>query len=66
MINLKIEGMSCNHCKATVEKALRSVPGVVRAEVSLEQGRATVEGEAPVERLLEAVREEGYEAEVRR
>lgn len=64
MVNLKVEGMSCGHCKASVEKALKSVPGVEKVEVFLQEGRATVEGNAPVDQLIEVVREEGYEARV--
>lgn len=64
MVNLKVEGMSCGHCKASVEKALKGVPGVEKVEVFLQEGRATVEGSAPIDRLIEAVREEGYEARV--
>ncbi|MHC1715511.1 MAG: cation transporter, partial [Acidaminococcaceae bacterium] len=30
---IKIEGMSCGHCKAAVEKALKAVAGVETAVV---------------------------------
>jgi len=66
MIRLKVEGMSCNHCKLSVEKALKGVPGVEGAEVNLAQGTAQVYGTPQPEPLLEAVRAEGYEAEVLR
>ena len=33
---LSIEGMMCGHCQATVEKALKGVPGVSEVVVSLE------------------------------
>ncbi|AWR88168.1 MULTISPECIES: CopZ family metallochaperone [Meiothermus] len=66
MTELKVEGMSCGHCKISVEKALKSVPGVQKVEVFLDQGRAVVEGDAPVDRLIEAVQEEGYSAQVAR
>ena len=62
----EVEGMSCGHCKISVEKALKSVPGVQKVEVFLDQGRAVVEGDAPVDRLIEAVQEEGYSAQVAR
>ena len=39
---MKIEGMMCNHCKMTVEKALKSVDGVTDAVVNLEEKTATV------------------------
>ncbi|MBR0138162.1 MAG: copper ion binding protein, partial [Erysipelotrichaceae bacterium] len=39
---LKIEGMMCMHCEATVRKALEAVEGVEKAEVSHEKGTAVV------------------------
>ena len=64
MIELKIEGMSCDHCVRAVTKALTKVPGVTRVvEVSLERGEAIVDGEAAFEQLAAAVREEGYQVE---
>ena len=32
---ITVEGMSCNHCKMAVEKAVRAIPGVVAAQVDL-------------------------------
>jgi copper chaperone len=60
---LKVEGMTCNHCKTSVEKALKSVAGVENAEVNLQAGTAKVYGNAPVDKLVEAVQEEGYNAQ---
>ena len=39
---LKIEGMMCSHCEATVKKALEAVDGVVSAEASHEKKNAVV------------------------
>ena len=39
---LKIEGMMCGHCEATVKKALESIPQVTEAIVSHENGTAVV------------------------
>ena len=39
---MKIEGMMCGHCEATVKKALEAVEGVTRAQVSHESGTAVV------------------------
>lgn len=39
---LKIEGMMCGHCEATVKKALEAMDGVTQAEVSHETGIAVV------------------------
>ena len=37
-----IEGMSCDHCVARVEKALSEVPGVKKAKVNLKKANAKV------------------------
>ena len=39
---LKIEGMMCGHCEATVKKALEAIEGVEAAVVSHEKGTAVV------------------------
>ena len=39
---MKIEGMMCGHCEATVKKALESIDGVTEAVVSHESGTAVV------------------------
>lgn len=59
-VQLVLQGLSCDHCIRSLERALGQVPGTHQVEVSLE--RARVQGSAPVEHLLAAVREEGYEA----
>ncbi|MHB1951842.1 MAG: CopZ family metallochaperone [Acidiferrobacteraceae bacterium] len=61
---LRITGMTCGHCVAAVTRALRSVPGVESAEVNLEQKRGVVTGNADAARLVQAVKGEGYDAEV--
>ena len=40
---MKIEGMMCCHCEATVKKALEALDGVISAEVSHENGTAVLE-----------------------
>ncbi len=59
---MKIEGMSCNHCKMRVEKALNALEGV-QAEVNLEENAARVSLARDVadEVLKQAVEEAGYE-----
>lgn len=39
-----IKGMSCGHCKASVEEALNALDNVESAEVFLEEGKAIVKG----------------------
>lgn len=60
---IKIEGMSCNHCKMRVEKALGSVDGVEKVEVNLEAKVAVLEMSSDVDNsiLTEAVDDAGYD-----
>ncbi|QNM06270.1 heavy metal translocating P-type ATPase [Qiania dongpingensis] len=59
---MKIEGMSCNHCKMSAEKALNAIEGVT-AEVDLEKKQAeiTLEKEVADETLKAAIVEAGFE-----
>lgn len=59
-IVLKIEGMTCGHCKSSVEKALLKVLGVTQAEVDLAHKQAVVIGTAERSVLAKAVDEAGY------
>jgi len=59
-IVLKIEGMTCGHCKSSVEKALLKVSGVTQAEVDLAHKQAVVVGTADRSSLAKAVDEAGY------
>lgn len=54
--------MSCNHCKANVEKAIRGVEGVTDVEVDLASGTATVQGNHDHAALIARVDSFGYEA----
>jgi len=57
-----IEGMMCNHCVAHVAKALGSLEGVDKVDVSLEKGDAELElsREVSDEQLRAAVTGAGY------
>ena len=59
---MKIEGMMCGHCEATVKKALEAIEGVNSAEVSHEAGTAVVElsEEVQDEVLQKAVEDKDY------
>lgn len=65
-IELSITGMTCDHCVNAVTGALNSVPGVQDVVVSLAEKAARVTGEnLDPAKLIEAVKEEGYEAATR-
>ena len=59
---IKIEGMMCGHCEATVKKTLEAVSGVESAEVSHEKGTAVVELNTAVsdDILKKAVEDKDY------
>jgi len=59
-----ISGMSCNHCKANVERAIRGVEGVEDVYVNLATGIATVTGHHDPEQVLRRVDEFGYSATI--
>jgi copper chaperone CopZ len=61
-IQIRVTGMTCMHCVSAVTKALQAVPGVEKAEVSLDEGWATVTGDAEPAQLLAAIEAEGYSA----
>ncbi len=61
---MKIGGMTCASCSASVEKALKKVDGVSFANVNLATEKATVKfdpDQANYNQLLEAVHNSGYE-----
>nr|MBA3517728.1 heavy metal translocating P-type ATPase [Hyphomicrobiales bacterium] len=61
-IALPIEGMTCASCVGRVEKALRAVPGVARANVNLATERAEVEfaGDSDPGAVVKAIKDAGY------
>jgi len=58
---IKVEGMSCNHCKMAVEKALKQVSGVEEVQVDLGKKEVVLKGSAARDRLAQAITEAGYE-----
>ena len=61
---LSVEGMMCNHCKASVEKVLGAVPGVTAVAVDLEAKIAVVDCDVSVldADLIAAVEKKGFKA----
>jgi copper chaperone CopZ len=63
---LTVGGMHCGNCVRHVQEALAEIPGV-SAEVDLDAALATVThpDSVPVQDLLDAIDEAGYEVAVR-
>lgn len=62
---LSIKGMHCNSCTVLIKDALTETEGVKDAAVDLKNAKATVtfdENKINTDKLLEAIKKEGYEA----
>lgn len=57
----RIEGMACNHCKNSVEKAIRGLENVEDVEVVLGKKEAVVTGKPSDEAVKKAVEDLGFE-----
>jgi P-type Cu+ transporter len=66
-LTIPVQGMTCAACSARVQQTLERTPGVNGANVNLMTGSATVSydpASTTPERLVEAIRETGYGAEL--
>jgi len=66
-IKLRVTGMTCGHCQAKVEKALKGITGVYSAIVDLPDGEAEIDfndDQVTTEHLLGAVSKAGYSATI--
>ena len=61
-----VNGMSCAACTARVEKAVSGVKGVTSCSVSLLTNSMSVEGAADSKEIIEAVRNAGYTASLKK
>jgi len=62
---IKVGGMSCGGCVASVTRVLSELPGVAKVEVVLEPGQATVEfdaGQVGRAALCAVIEDAGFEA----
>ncbi|WP_028583481.1 heavy-metal-associated domain-containing protein [Desulfogranum mediterraneum] len=60
MTRLKVQGMNCQHCVATVTKALEALAGVEQVEVDLAQGEVRYSGEVDPETVKAAITAKGF------
>ncbi|MBX3677992.1 MAG: heavy-metal-associated domain-containing protein [Rhodocyclaceae bacterium] len=63
---IKVEGMSCGGCVKSVTNVLTALPGVAKAEVSLDDKQARVEYEAgrvSIDDMKRVIVDAGFEAE---
>jgi len=63
-MTLDVKGMSCGHCKSSVEGALKNLEGVTDVEVNLNTGKVDVtydDAKVKIGDMREAVEEQGYD-----
>ena len=63
-VTLKVKGMTCDGCVASVERVLKALDGVGRVDVSLERGEAAVEfdrGRVAESDLTNAIEDAGFD-----
>jgi copper chaperone CopZ len=66
-VKLRVTGMTCSHCQAKVERALKAVIGVYTAVIDLPDGEAEVDFDddsVTTDQLVAAVAQAGYGAKV--
>jgi len=64
MTKLNVPGMSCGHCKATIEKAVAGVDASARVSVDLENRTVSIESAITDAALIDALKAGGYESTV--
>ena len=60
-MSLTVDGMSCDHCIASITKAVAAVPGVTGVRVDLQANAVTIDGDAERSRVVDAIEECGYD-----
>ena len=63
MKKLIVNGMSCNHCKMSVEKALKKIDNVEDVEVNLETKEVIISSNKEIDNKVieETIKEAGFE-----
>ena len=62
---IKVEGMTCGGCVASVKRALQALDGVAKVDVSLEREEASIEydpSRVNEARLRSAIEDAGFDA----
>ncbi|MBP0594946.1 heavy-metal-associated domain-containing protein [Paraburkholderia sp. LEh10] len=59
-IELKVDGMSCQHCVAAVTRAIQDHDAAAQVQVDLSAGKVVVQSGASADTLKAAIDEAGY------
>ena len=63
MQTFNVKGMTCEHCRRAVIRAIHSRDGNAKVDVDLEAGVVQVEGGLDEASIREAIEEEGYQVQ---
>lgn len=62
MTKFNVPEMTCNHCKASIEKAIRVVDAAAHVDVDLAAKTVAVDSKIAEAAIVSAIKEAGYEA----
>ncbi len=62
MYHLNVEDVTCGHCAATVEKAVKAADPKAKVAVNLEAKTASIESEIGSHVFIAAIEDAGYRA----
>lgn len=64
-LELKVSGMTCGHCEAKIETAVKQLPGVKKVAASRTKQKVTIEldktEEFDLQKIKEAIESLGYQ-----
>lgn len=61
-LTLSIPDMSCGHCRASIEAALKPLPGIAAIRFDAEARTATIEGSATAAEIVKTLDSIGFPA----
>jgi len=62
MTKLSVPGMTCGHCKSSIEKAVADVDAAAKVSVDLENSTVSITSNLDEAALISAIKEGGYES----
>lgn len=63
-LQLSLHGIKCCSCLARVEEVLQKQQGVQSLKIDADARTASIEGDIPVDTIIAAIRDAGYDASV--
>ena len=60
-LELRVQGMSCQHCVDAITTAVKQVPGAADVQVDVNSGFVTVDGTPDQRAVAAAIEDSGYE-----